>query len=83
MIAEAGVPIVYNATFPLMAATDTPKDNLLKFNRAFHASFRNPDVAAHMEELGYEPMTQMSLDESNAFIKAEIEAWIPILRKGK
>ena len=78
---ESGVPVIYAASYHLIAAAGTPRDTVLALHRAFDAASRAPETVKRMEDLAYTPVTGMPPDEVTATIRSEINVWIPILRK--
>lgn len=78
---EAGLPLVYNGTYVLVAGAGTPRETVMALHKAFNGGTRSPDVVKHMEDAGWMPFSGMSPEEVASFIQSEIKVWIPILRK--
>lgn len=78
---ELGIPVVYATTFPLIVHVATPRDIVMKLHRAYEIASRAPEVVKQMDDLAYSPNAATTPEEATSMIKAELAAWIPILRK--
>lgn len=78
---ESGVPFTASSGYPLIAPPGTPRAVLARINRAFEQASRSPDIIKRMQDFGYTSLAGMSAEESSAYIRAEIEAWTPIIRR--
>ncbi len=77
---ESGLPLVFNASYLLVAAAGTPRDKVLALHKAFDNATRSPELSKHMDEQGFIPFSAMPPDEVASFIRSEIKVWTPILR---
>jgi tripartite-type tricarboxylate transporter receptor subunit TctC len=78
--AEAGLP-GFEATgwFGIVAPTGTPSDVIATLNAAFVKALTDPPTVERIRVLGAEPIP-MTPAEFAAFIKAEIEKWLKVVR---
>jgi tripartite-type tricarboxylate transporter receptor subunit TctC len=80
---EAGLPELYVAFWHgLWAPKDTPKDIIAKLNAAVVATLADPVVQRRLADLGQEipPREQQTPEALDAYQKAEIEKWWPIIK---
>ena len=78
---EAGVPFTASSGYPLIAPPGTPRTVLSRINRAFEQASRSPEIVRRIEEFGYTSLAGMSVEQTAAYLRSEIEAWAPIIRK--
>jgi tripartite-type tricarboxylate transporter receptor subunit TctC len=78
--AEAGLP-GFEATgwFGIVAPTGTPSDVIATLNAAFVKTLTDPTTIERIRMLGAEPIP-MTPAEFAAFIKAETEKWLKVVR---
>jgi tripartite-type tricarboxylate transporter receptor subunit TctC len=78
--AEAGLP-GFEATgwFGIVAPAGTPSDVIATLNAAFVKALADPATVERIRVLGAEPIP-MTPAEFAAFIKAEIEKWLKVVR---
>jgi tripartite-type tricarboxylate transporter receptor subunit TctC len=80
---EAGLPGFYASVwFALWAPKGTPKTVVAKLNGAVRDVLADPSVPARLSNLGLEifPREQQTPEALNAFQKAEMEKWWPIIK---
>lgn len=80
-LSEAGVPVAQTLWFGVVARLGTPPDVVAKLNRAFSGAVRTPEFTKRAEGTGYTIMPAWNPDEITAFIKSEMTAMDPIIRK--
>ncbi len=78
---EAGVPLIYNVTYFVVASAATSKDTVMALHKAFDAAMRSQEVTKSLDELGLVSYSSMQPEEVASFIRSEIKVWTPILRK--
>lgn len=68
----------------IYAPKGTPKPVLEKMNGAVRAALKDPDVVKRMDDLGAEivPDSKLSPEGLQAWLKAEIDKWGPIIKAG-
>jgi tripartite-type tricarboxylate transporter receptor subunit TctC len=78
---EAGLP-QYEATTwtPWSAPQGTPAPIVRFLYEQIQVALRSEEVAAKLREIGNEPMPGMDPERTRAFIAAEIDKWVPIVR---
>ena len=80
-IAESGMPGFDAATwFTLVAPAATPKDIVLKLNAETKKIMASEDLRKRFETIGMLPDKDLSPDEINAYIKAEIAKWSKVIK---
>ena len=80
---EAGVPGFYAGVWNgIWAPKGTPKDVILKINRAVFDALDDPEVRRRLAELGMElpPQGQRTPEALGTFQKAEAKKWWPIIK---
>ena len=78
---DAGLPQYDASTWtPWSAPKDTPMPLVRFLNDQIQAALANPEVLAKLRQLGNEPMPGMTPERTRAFIAAEIDKWVPIVR---
>lgn len=81
--AEVGFPelraTIWNV---LLAPKSTPPHIVSKLSTALRSALANPAVQARLSKLGIEqPETNVQTpEEGRAFIKTEVERWLPIVK---
>ena len=78
---ESGVPFTASSGYPLIAPPGTSRTVLSRINRAFEQASRSPEIVRRIEEFGYTSLAGMSVEQTAAYLRSEIEAWTPIIRK--
>ena len=78
---ESGVAFTAASGYPLIAPPGTPRAVLARINRAFEQASRSPEIIKRIEEFGYTSLAGMSAEQTATYIRSEIEAWTPIIRK--
>ena len=78
---EAGLP-QYEATTwtPWSAPQGTPAPIVRFLYEQIQVALRSEEVAAKLREIGNEPMPGMDPVRTRAFIAAEIDKWVPVVR---
>jgi tripartite-type tricarboxylate transporter receptor subunit TctC len=80
--AEAGLPGYETATnYTLFAPARTPAAIVAQLNRECDAVIRQPDVVERLLALGI-VVRGSSVDEAQVRMKAEVEKWAEVIRKG-
>jgi tripartite-type tricarboxylate transporter receptor subunit TctC len=79
--AEAGLP-GYKAYswFGVFAPANTPAPIVAKMNEAVRGAVTDPAVRARLVELELPPIEAGSPSDFNAFLKSELELWVPLVR---
>ncbi len=77
---EAGVSFAASVWYPLIAPAGVSKEVAATLNSAFNRAAQSPEVLKKMTDIGLAPV-RMSPEEVTAFIKSELDAWGPIIRK--
>lgn len=78
---ESGVQFTASSGYPLIAPPGTPRAVLARINRAFEQASRSPEIIRRMQDFGYTSLAGMTVDETSGYIRSEIEAWTPVIRK--
>ena len=78
---ESGVNISPAIWFGVVAPGGTPPDVVVKLNSAFNNAQKNAELAKRLEANGYITNAGMSSVEFTSFIRSEIEASTPVVRK--
>ena len=78
--AQAGYPdLVVNTWFGLAVPAGTPRDIAQRLNQELNDLWKVPEVRAKFEELSFAPAI-MSLEETQRFVRDEIERWRPVVQ---
>ena len=78
--AQGGYPdLVVNTWFGLAVPAATPRDIAQRLNQELNDLWKVPEVRAKFEELSFAPAI-MSLDETQRFVRDEIERWRPVVQ---
>lgn len=80
-LAESGVPVATTIWFALIAHPATPRDVVIKLNGAINHAMKSGTVVRHLEDVGWKSYPAMSQEETTAYIRDEIEAWSPVIRR--
>jgi tripartite-type tricarboxylate transporter receptor subunit TctC len=79
-IAESGVPrFEYGTWYGVWAPSGTPRPVLTRLNEEIRKAVFSADVRERMASQGAEPAWR-SVDDFNAFFRAEVARWAPIIR---
>ena len=79
-IAESGLPrYEYASWYGMWAPAGTPQPIIVKLNDEVRKALLLPDVRERMASQGAEPAWK-PVDEYDAFVKAEIAKWAPIIK---
>ena len=78
---ESGVPFTASSGYPLIAPPGTPRAVLVRINRAFEQASRSQEILRRMQDFGYTSLAGMSVDDTANYLRSEIEAWTPVIRK--
>jgi tripartite-type tricarboxylate transporter receptor subunit TctC len=79
-MAEAGLPDFVSGTWNAIAAPPrTPKPVIEKINAAMNELLHAPDIRAHLEQLGMQPVGG-SPDDMAAFVREETRRWGEVIR---
>ncbi|HEX9184325.1 MAG TPA: tripartite tricarboxylate transporter substrate binding protein [Burkholderiales bacterium] len=80
--AEAGFPdLVVTSWQAAGAPAKTPRDVVAKLNAAAVRALRSPEVAARMEQIGFDVVAG-SPEEFGRFMKEEVERWTRVVARG-
>jgi tripartite-type tricarboxylate transporter receptor subunit TctC len=80
-VAESGVPgYEAGSWFGLMAPDHTPKDIIVKLNRAVNEALQMPDVRKRLLAVDAQPSGN-SPEEFSAYITSELEKWRVLIQK--
>lgn len=80
--AEAGFPdLVVTSWQAAGAPAKTPREVVAKLNAAAVRALRSPDVAARMEQIGFDVVAS-SPEEFGRFMKEEVERWTRVVARG-
>jgi tripartite-type tricarboxylate transporter receptor subunit TctC len=82
--AEAGLPTFEVTVWHgLYAPKGTPKPVIDRLNAALKTALKDPTLKARFADLGTEPVTdsQATPEALNAYLKAQIALWGPIIKK--
>ena len=80
-VAESGYPGFDAATwFALIAPAGTPRDVLMRINAETKKIMASEDLRKRFETIGMLPDKDLSPDEINAYIKAEIAKWGKVIK---
>lgn len=80
--AEAGFPdLVVTSWQAAGAPARTPRDVVAKLNAAAVRALRSPEVAARMEQIGFDVVAS-SPEEFGRFMKEEVERWTRVVARG-
>ena len=78
---ESGLPdFVAVSWYGILAPAGTPKDIVLKLNRAISSGLSQTDLHEHLLKGGSIPVGSTS-DDFSVFIKAEIVKWREVIKK--
>lgn len=80
-LTEGGVPVAQSLWFGVVARTGTPPDVVAKLNKAFTGAVRAPDFTKRAEGTGFTIMPALGPEDMAGFIKAEMAAMDPIIKK--
>jgi len=78
---ESGVPMVYAVWFGIVAPPGTPADVAARMSNAYAATIKLPAIQKIFETSGYLPSTYTTPKEFSEFIRSEINAQGPVIRK--
>jgi tripartite-type tricarboxylate transporter receptor subunit TctC len=80
--AEAGFPDLVVTSWQAAAApAKTPRELVAKLNAAAVRALRSPDVAARMNQIGFDVVAS-SPEEFGRFMKDEVERWTRVVARG-
>jgi tripartite-type tricarboxylate transporter receptor subunit TctC len=81
-VAEAGIAGFDTASWQMIVApANTPRDVVLRLNREVHAIFSDPEVQQELSRRGMGPRVTGTPEELDAFVRAEIKRWGPIVQR--
>ncbi len=80
---DLGLPQLNSSIWTVfMAPKGTPRPIVDRLNQALRTALEDATVKARLAQLGVEPpeASRMSPDGTTAFVRAEIDRWLPIIR---
>jgi tripartite-type tricarboxylate transporter receptor subunit TctC len=81
-LAEVGVPGYDAASWAmLIAPAKTPKPILTRLNAEVNAIVNTAEVKQQLVNLGLNPIGRGSLDELDAFVRAEVARWSKVVEE--
>lgn len=81
-MAESGFPFSAVGWMGLFAPAGTPAPVLKRLNEEVNRIQTRPDTAAEFTRRNYEPPPSRSLDEFRDIVRADLQTWREIVRKG-
>lgn len=80
-LTELGYPeLVVTTWYGLSGPAKLPRDIVEKLNREVNAAMREPEVQRHLEQEMVQTKA-MTADEFTAFMRGEVEKWVPAVRR--
>ena len=64
----------------IMAPAGTPQSIVEKLNAAIQKALADPAVFKNLQEAGIDPVVGQGPRETEAFVKAELAKWAPIIK---
>lgn len=80
-VTEAGAPMGATVWFGLIAPPGTSRDVVSRLSSAFRAAARSAEVSALLDRYGFVSRPDMAPAEFAAYIRSELSAWGPVIRK--
>ncbi len=78
---ESGINVSPSIWFGVIAPGGTAPDVVAKLNAAFNGAQKNPELARRLEANGYITNVGMSAADFASFIRSEVDASTPVVRK--
>ena len=79
--AEAGLPSFVSSTWNMfLAPAGTPQPVLAKLHDALNRVLKDPEVTAQLRELGIAPVSDSTLDSTQAFLRDETKRWASVVK---
>ncbi|MGE0224301.1 MAG: Bug family tripartite tricarboxylate transporter substrate binding protein [Acetobacteraceae bacterium] len=80
-VAEAGYPKMNAFSWTvLFGPAGTPQEVVQTLSKAVNAALADKTVSGRLAEIGAEPMTETTPEQTAAFVKAEYERWGPLVK---
>lgn len=76
---EAGIPVVVDAYWGLVAPAGTPPAVVAKLQEAIERALRAPDILARLEELQFQPVASPPAD-FETFVQREVTRWVGVVK---